>query len=159
MDARSELKFRLAQEVLRSFGEAKLPVTGDSMLPSLWPGDIVEVQRQSVAEILPGEVVLFARQGFLVVHRVVRLIRAEDRTLLVTRGDRITQTDAPVSPEELLGRVTSILRGNCRRVPHLTFWGRMVSSILSRSEFCTRAVLRLGALRRSMPLGEALWVR
>jgi signal peptidase I len=157
IDARSELKFHLAVEVLRSYGEAKLPVTGDSMLPSIWPGDTLEVRRESAAEILPGEVVLFARQGFLVVHRVVRLIREPDRTLLVTRGDRIPQTDAPVSPEELLGRVTAVLRGNYRRVPLLTFWGRMVSSILARSEFCTRVALRLGALRRSLPPAEALW--
>ena len=31
-------------EVLRRFGEARLRVTGSSMLPTVWPGDLVAVQ-------------------------------------------------------------------------------------------------------------------
>ena len=55
LDARRKLKFDLAVEVLRSFGTAKLPVTGASMLPSFWPGDILEVHRQSsIIKVLPS---------------------------------------------------------------------------------------------------------
>src|SRR6266568_2706456 len=42
-DARSGLKGELFLEVLRTFGSARLRVTGTSMLPSIWPGDILEV--------------------------------------------------------------------------------------------------------------------
>src|SRR6266568_848730 len=44
-DARSGLKGELFLEVLRTFGSARLRVTGTSMLPSIWPGDILEVDR------------------------------------------------------------------------------------------------------------------
>ena len=42
-DKRSELKSELFLEVLKSSGEAKLAVNGTSMLPSIWPGDVLEV--------------------------------------------------------------------------------------------------------------------
>jgi hypothetical protein len=92
LDARRKLKFDLAVEVLRSFGTAKLPVTGASMLPSFWPGDILEVHRQSAAAILPGEVVVFRRERRLVAHRVVEKLHHQGSTLLVTRGDRLKAT-------------------------------------------------------------------
>src|SRR2546425_2667615 len=90
-DPRSEVKQSLAIEVLRRFGEARLRVTGSSMLPTVWPGDLVAVRRQSIGEIRRGHVVLFVRDGRFFAHRVVGKIRRQDRTLLVTRGDRLKE--------------------------------------------------------------------
>lgn len=144
---RDAVKCDLIADVARRFGEVRLKVTGTSMLPSLWPGDILTVRRQGTVEILPGEVVMFARQGHLVAHRVVRKIIWQDRTLLVTRGDRLRKPDPPVYAEELLGRVTAIERHRGRRprriVPRLTVWASMASWVLCRSEFCTQLLLRL----------------
>jgi hypothetical protein len=134
---------QLFLEVLQSSGQAKLAVTGTSMLSSIWPGDILEVHRQSVAEISPGEVVLYARHGDFAAHRVVEKVGGPERTLLITRGDRLCETDPPVSPEELLGRVTAILRGGRRIDPRLTRWGRVTSWVFSRSDLCTRLAVRL----------------
>jgi signal peptidase I len=134
---------QLFLEVLQSSGQAKLAVTGSSMLCSIWPGDILEVHRQSMAEISPGEVVLFARHGGFAAHRVVEKVSGPERTLLITRGDHLSHPDSPVSPEELLGRVTAILRGGHRIEPRLTRWGRVASWILSCSDLCTWVALRL----------------
>jgi hypothetical protein len=73
---------------------------------------------------------------------VVEKLDSQERTLLVTRGDRLHQHDPPVSPGELLGRITAIVRGGRRIAPHLTRWGRVASWVLSRSELVTRLVLR-----------------
>jgi hypothetical protein len=143
VDSRNELKGRLFLEILKSSGQAKLRVTGTSMLSSIWPGDILEVRRQNAGEICPGEVVLFERDGRLLAHRVVEKVGRPERTLLVTRGDGLRVPDSPVSPEELLGRVTAILRGGRRIVPRLTRWGRVVSWVLSRSDLCTKLALCL----------------
>ena len=144
-DVRGAVKCDLIAEVARRFGEVRLKVTGTSMLPSLWPGDILTVRRQGTAEI--GEVVMFARQGRLVAHRVVGKTLRQDRTVLVTRGDRLRKPDPPVYAEELLGRVMAIERhpgGRPRRiVPRLTVWAGMASWVLCRSEFCTQLLLRL----------------
>jgi hypothetical protein len=142
-DTRSEVKGQLFLEILKSSGQAKLAVTGTSMLSSIWPGDILEVRRQKAAEICPGEVVLFERDGRLLAHRVVEKVSGPERTLLITRGDGLRAPDWPVSPEELLGRVTAILRGGRRLEPRLTRWGQVVSWVLSRSDLCTRLALRL----------------
>ncbi len=130
-------------EVLRSSGQAKLAVTGTSMLSSIWPGDILEVRRESVAAISPGEVVLYARNGGLAAHRVIEKAGRPERPLLITRGDRLSVTDAPVSPEELLGRVTAIVRRGRRMDPRLTLGDRVASWVLSRSELFTRLAVRL----------------
>lgn len=143
IDTRSELKGQLFLEILKSSGQAKLAVTGASMLPAIWPGDILEVHRQSAAEISPGDVVLFARRGGFAAHRVVEKVGGPERTLLITRGDALRAPDSPISPEELLGRVTDVLRGGRRLEPRLTRWGRVASWILSRSDLCTRIVLRM----------------
>jgi hypothetical protein len=113
------------------------------MLPAVCPGDILEVRRARVAQVQPGQLVLYERDGRLVAHRVVEKVCWEGRTLLLTRGDRLQMTDHPVSPDELLGCVMQVVRGNRRMNPRLTFWGKIGSSILSNSEFCTRLLLRL----------------
>jgi len=142
-EARSEAKGQLFLETLRSSGRARLAVTGASMLPSIWPGDVVEVRRESLEEISRGDVVLCTRQGGFCAHRVVEKVAGPERTLLITRGDALPAPDPPVAPEELLGRVTAVLRGGHRVEPRLTRWGRLAAWIFRRSELCTRLALRL----------------
>jgi len=156
-NVRDEPKRDLFLEVLRSFGQARLMVTVTSMLPAVWPGDILTVHRQDMEDILPGEIVLCARDGSFSAHRVVRMIQNLDCALVITRGDRLLRTDPPVSAGELLGQVTAIERGNRSIVPRMTFWGQIASWILCRSELCTRVLLRLRAFRRNSPKREALW--
>jgi len=126
--------------------------TGASMLPAVWPNDILSVRTQDASETLPGDIIVFARQGRLVAHRVVEVRSQESSPIandpplvltFVTRGDSAEGNDAPVSSHETLGRVTALERGSRRLNPRLTFWRRIGASILSRSEFCTRLLLRL----------------
>ena len=41
----------------------RLRVYGESMLPSLWPGDVVEIESCSLEEVVSGEIVLAERDG------------------------------------------------------------------------------------------------
>src|ERR1700730_2178558 len=107
----------LAEEIVRTFGEVRLRVFGTSMVPSILPGDLVTIQRTSLKDISPGEVVLFLQKGRLFVHRVVaqKVAATADspsQSCLITRGDRLRHDDPPVSSVELLGRVFSIERNN-----------------------------------------------
>lgn len=146
---KTTIEGQLFVELLRKFGQAQTVVTGSSMLSSIWPGDILEVrdcgaERGSGADsIRTGDIVLFSREGRTVAHRVVQLMDEPGRTLLVTRGDRLLKPDPPVSPEELLGRVITIVRGGRRIAPRLTRWGKVVSWVFSHSELCTRVALRV----------------
>jgi len=86
------------------------------MLPAIRPGDLVWVERAVPDEVSVGEIVAFAREGRLIVHRVAAIggsgpeeVR-DEQTCLVTRGDRLQQDDVPISATELIGRVTHIER-------------------------------------------------
>ena len=47
----STLKCELAAEVLRSFGTLRFAATGWSMLPSVWPGETLVVERVQPDEV------------------------------------------------------------------------------------------------------------
>lgn len=156
-DAGNQLKRDLFIEVLSSFGEARLAVKGTSMLPAVRPGDILNVRREFTENIVPGDIVLFARGDRLSAHRVVRTIENHQGSILVTRGDRLLRADPPVFNDELLGRVSAIKRGNRRIGVHLTRWCRIAAWILCRSEFGTQLLLRLDALRQKSPARDPVW--
>jgi signal peptidase I len=136
-------KCDLVADVARQFGEVRLKVTGTSMLPSVWPGDILTVRRRSVAELLPGQIVLCYRNQGFVAHRLVGKLG----DCLVTRGDSLSNEDRPFQNDEVLGEVVSILRNGRRVAPSPLWLIRAGSWILRHSELCTRMLLRLRSLR------------
>ncbi len=80
-------------------------VEGNSMLPSLRPGDEVIVDRNPT-RIRRGDLVTFQDGDRLIVHRVVQCDPP-----IVTRGDNAPYLDAPLRPEQLVGRVIEVRRG------------------------------------------------
>lgn len=151
-----QVKLELAIDVLRSAGEAKLAVSGSSMLPSIWPGDVLEVHRVAAADLALGDVVVFARENRLVVHRVLGLNCERDEVVIITQGDRSPRSDSPVSASELLGKIKAIQRRGRKFTPQSTTWTRFASWILLHSELCTRVLLYLAGIRRSsLSLDEA----
>jgi signal peptidase I len=143
-------KTGLASEVLRSFGELRLQVEGSSMLPSIYPGDILTVRRAEIAGVVPGDIVLYTREDRLYAHRIVEKICDSEGVLLLTRGDTLAENDPPISPAELLGQVTSIARGPFRLAPgrEPSAYGRVVAGLVQRSMWFAAFVLRLHGLRR-----------
>lgn len=136
-DCGTATKWELLAEAARKFGRVRLPVNGTSMLPAVWPGDILSVQPQPMAAFRPGQIALFRRHGGLVAHRVVR----NSHSVLVTRGDRMRHDDAPVTKDELVGRVVSVIR-NGREVPvELSLPCRAAGAVLRRSDLAVRVLL------------------
>jgi signal peptidase I len=129
----------LAAEIVRQFGEVRLKVTGTSMLPSVWPGDILTVQRRRSNDIQTGEVVLCYRNQGFVAHRLVDRRGAQ----FITRGDSMPQPDPPFSEDEILGPVIGILRKGRAINPSPNWWYCAASWILRHSDLCTRILLRL----------------
>lgn len=97
-------------EALMSLGRHTLvPVTGTSMRPTLVRGDVVEV---GPFHGLPraGQIVLARLRGALVVHRIVRIERANGRRVYRMRGDAEPGLDPGLLREDLLGRVRAVVR-------------------------------------------------
>ena len=137
--AREALKSKLAVEVVRRFGEVRLRATGTSMLPSVWPGDILTVRCVSFSELGPGQIILCSRGAQFVAHRIV----SHRQRHLVTRGDSLAQNDPLVGEDQVLGQVVSILRNGRRIDPSFTHGQRMAAWVLRRSDFAARALVRL----------------
>lgn len=141
----------LAEEVIRKFGAIRLRVFGTSMVPSILPGDLIHVRRAGPLEISAGEVVLFIQNGRLFAHRVVgRKVSTlpsgmAGEPVLITRGDRLLQDDAPVSSAELLGRVVSIDRAGRKITVARHKSNRPIARLLQASDRATSIYLRLTA--------------
>ncbi len=84
------------------------------MAPTIHPGDRITVESATVTQASRGDIVVFARDGRLVVHRVTAMTRRNGEACLITRGDRARREDIPVSGPELIGRVSCIERGSSR---------------------------------------------
>jgi signal peptidase I len=142
----------LAGDVVRTFGEVRLRALGTSMAPSILPGDLISVQRAELLDISPGEIVLYSREGRFFAHRVVARAGDHQDPRLITRGDRLSHNDPPVSSSELLGRVISVQCGDGRRfrqaqpAARLNAWEQVIVRILQRSDRATYIYLRLAAL-------------
>jgi len=98
--SRETLGCELAAEVVRAWGKLRLRVTGASMMPALWPGDILSVCNDA-AQALPGDIVVYKRDGRLVTHRVVEVRRQEtgDRGQgLETRNSKLETGNQKQSP-------------------------------------------------------------
>ena len=50
---REDLKLGLAAEMLRCHGTIYLKAWGTSMLPSVWPGDLLTIQGAAYDEVVP----------------------------------------------------------------------------------------------------------
>jgi len=145
------VKCELAGEVLRSSGILRLRVTGWSMLPTVWPGDTLVIERVDSDAVCEGDIVLFNRERRLFAHRVVTKSGSDGDTRILTRGDAMPQPDPLVSDRDLLGRVKHIVRnGKCiepSRNPRLS--ERAVSALVRRSEIAARVVVGVHGLRQT----------
>jgi hypothetical protein len=140
------VKCDLASEVLRSFGSLRFRATGWSMLPAIWPGDTLVVERVSRDQAQVGEVVLVGRDGRLCAHRVVSRIESFGSPQWTTQGDAMPAPDRPVIETELLGRVSHLIRGgNCIAVTtELSVVAKLMAKIVGRCFFpAARALVYL----------------
>ncbi len=54
-----QIKCELAAQVLKDSGMLRLRASGSSMLPSVWPGDILTIRPQSFERWRPGDIALY----------------------------------------------------------------------------------------------------
>ena len=145
------LKCALAGEVLLSFGSLRFAATGWSMLPCIWPGDTLVVERVRLKQVCVGDVVLVGRGGRLCAHRVVSLADDSGNPHCITQGDGMPTPDPAVNESELLGRVAYLIRATRRiAVPaELSVFQRLAARIVRRSVPAARALVYLRRMRQS----------
>jgi signal peptidase I len=143
------VKCELASEILRSSGELRLQVTGWSMLPTVWPGDVLMIDRAGGDEVSEGDIVLFLRDRRLFVHRVVAKDALQSdgpgSAYVATRGDSMSTADLPVAKSDLLGRVSSILHRGKWIEPgkSMGLRARAVAALVRHSDLAARVVVEV----------------
>ena len=147
LDQGHSLKCDLASEVLRTSGHLRLQVNGWSMLPSIWPGDTLQLERTRRGELRAGDIVLFLRDRRLFAHRI--LTTGPDT--VTTRGDAMAQPDPAVGEDPLLGRVAYIVRdGKCiEPSKSLSLSQRVVAGVARSSGLGGRVIVGIHGLLRS----------
>jgi signal peptidase I len=138
-----DLKCELAGEVLRSSGRLRLRVTGWSMLPAIFPGDTLVIERASSESVGKGDIVLFHRDRRMFVHRVSGKSGSARNLQIVTQGDGMPNPDPPVSGSQLLGKVSFVVRdGRCLEpAKSPNFPMRAVAAMVRRSSSAARVLV------------------
>lgn len=146
---RSTLVAELVADCLRGSGSScqsmRLRVHGESMLPTLWPGEVVEIAVCSIEDVRPGEIVLALRDGRLFLHRLVAIATPNGFLL---RGDSMPGPDSLFPTEALLGRL--VRRGGQAGRISASAWSRAIGTLLCHCGIARRLALKLHS-RRSAP--------
>jgi hypothetical protein len=132
----------IVAEVLRSGRKVMMRLDGTSMIPAIWPRDMVEIVPCGPGDAHEGLIAVFIRQGRLIAHRIVRVERRE-ALQFVTRGDAIAHDDPPIDACQLLGYVSAVVRDE-RREPVSTsprFRAKILSSMICKSRIARRLIL------------------
>ena len=105
------LEEALFLDLLRLGHRARLRAFGTSMVPWVWPGQVLTLEPPPfVAPALaPGDLVLARSGGCLRLHRLIGPHRGGGWWI---KGDAAWLADPMVSPEHLYGRVVSIEGGS-----------------------------------------------
>jgi signal peptidase I len=144
-ELREEARCSLAAEALQASGVLKLQARGVSMLPTLWPGDILTVRSQRAEEVEPGDVMLYMRRERFFIHRVVTNRLIGNELFLIARGDSMPEADPPVRGGQVLGRITEIRRASSILLPapELSLLSRVLAYMFCHWDLFRRVGLRL----------------
>ena len=102
----------LAADVLSKGDMLRFRAHGGSMYPFIKNGDIIEVKPVEASAVRLGDVIFYrSARGRLLAHRVIKVDAQHGQVVLVTKGDSSPGPDQLVHPEQVLGRVVVIKRG------------------------------------------------
>ncbi|MBN2861739.1 MAG: signal peptidase I [Bacteroidales bacterium] len=87
----------------------KIRADGYSMYPSVRPGSLIFIEPlPEDTEPAPGDLIAWKRETGFVVHRLTEIKRQDNDIKYITRGDSCANEDAPVSRDQIAGKVIRI---------------------------------------------------
>lgn len=134
----------MATDSLRFSGRLRIQVRGESMLPTLWPGDVVEIASCSLADVRPGEIVLAIRDHRFFLHRFLAF--RQDGFLL--HGDCMPAPDPQFPHESFLGRLVNCAdspagRAQAGPIFPLHPWSRAIGWVLCHCDPARSLALKI----------------
>ncbi len=99
-----------SQEILKDGIPIRCKVGGISMLPLLWPDDVIIIDPIDIEQIAIGDIVVFKLDNRLVAHRLISISSNNNSKFLFTKGDSNLKKDEPFSAELLIGVVRNVVK-------------------------------------------------
>jgi len=134
-----------------------LAVSGNSMTPLIHLGDQVLVSRVVSEHIRSGDIVLFRRDGDMIVHRVLKRHRTDKGIGFSEKGDN-TLTSGLIEADKIIGRVIMV-KGGRKMLGFGSPVGRLTNLALSVWFYWTTAtvaILRASTSRNIRRVGKVL---
>jgi hypothetical protein len=150
----------LISATLRAGHVVRFRALGSSMVPALWPGDVLVAKPLDGAPPAIGDITLTMSDRGLIVHRLVEQRLRDGETLIVTRGDALATCD-PATPASAVVGVVVSRNGQPIRIAQTSrgFFGEALSRLGSSAGLGSTA-LRLRALApRLRAAGERAQLR
>jgi hypothetical protein len=138
----------LAAEVLRGGGRLRLRVHGESMLPTLWPGHVAEIQACSIADAAAGDIVFAVRDSRFFLHRLQASTASQT---FVTRGDSMPGPDPEFAADAFLGKLVSVTRAGSPVSTVAGRWSRALGFVFCHWNLARRMALRFRGARDFQP--------
>ncbi len=123
-DSFRQTAFEIACEAYAKVGALSLVVNGESMLPTLRPGDRILIEPLAEKDARRGEVIAVRRDNICITHRLI----GRDRRGWYTQGDHARGVDPPFEWRAVLGKVKYVQRGDQGFELAYTRWGAWKSS-------------------------------
>ena len=98
----------LLKQSLSDGRTSTLKVVSGSMYPLIRAGDSVVVQQCDPAHLRIGSIILYEKQGVLIVHRLFRKHSTDEGVVLAAKADIARITDGPFEGDSLYGEVTAV---------------------------------------------------
>jgi signal peptidase I len=136
----------LSRELLGLGHRVRFRPAGNSMHPTIRDGETVTVEPVEAAEVRLGDIILHVAGRGLTAHRVVRIEeRSRHGLRFILRGDAMNTCDAPVRPDQVLGRIVSVER----RGRSIKVTGRKAKLARAARERASRIKARINLARSS----------
>lgn len=108
---------QLLREWIEAGESVCLPLTGESMAPSLHGGANVFLAHAAPAQISCGDLVVYQAEGRLICHRVLRRRVRRGRYAFLTKGDHWRTTGSWIRDRQIIGTLIAVEQdGRLRRL-------------------------------------------
>jgi len=98
-------------DLLQAGYALRFTAQGTSMSPLIREGDVVLIEPISGKLPKPSEIVFFInQQGNLVLHRVLKRWRKDEKFFFLLKGDQVAMTDGIYEKARIIGRLRAVER-------------------------------------------------
>jgi signal peptidase len=137
----SPLVLEVARSILEEGYGVLLKTRGDSMVPIIRNGGLIQVDPARPEDLHLRDIVVYRQGDQVVAHRLVARQQRQGNLRLFTRGDAFPwQAREEISPEQVLGRVTAVRSRRGREIRIDAGWGRVLSLVLAAAWPISQAI-------------------